>query len=96
MSRSKNIFEKGVSGYFSEDEFSRIKNATIGIAGAGGIGSNSAHCLSRCGFKNFIIADFDFVEETNLNRQMFFANQIGKRKVIELLSKKIKVKYKNM
>ncbi len=57
------------------------KNKKIGIAGAGGIGSNVAVDLVRCGFKNFFIVDFDLVEKSNLNRQFFFESQIGMPKV---------------
>ena len=46
----------------------------IGIAGAGGIGSNVAVNLVRSGVDNFIIADFDKIEESNLNRQYYFHN----------------------
>ena len=53
----------------------------IGILGAGGIGSNVAVNLVRSGITNFKIADFDRVELSNLNRQFYFYDQIGKPKV---------------
>ncbi len=56
----------------------------IGIAGTGGIGSNVAVHLVRCGIKHFKLVDFDFVDESNLNRQFFFRNQVGKDKVSAL------------
>ncbi|MEG0237155.1 sulfur carrier protein ThiS adenylyltransferase ThiF [Cetobacterium sp.] len=49
----------------------------IGVAGCGGIGSNVAMNLVRAGIKNFILVDFDKIEESNLNRQFYFKNQIG-------------------
>lgn len=65
-------------------KFSEIKNnlssKTIGIAGCGGLGSNCAVALVRVGVGKLIIADFDVIEESNLNRQYFFFNQIGKYK----------------
>lgn len=59
----------------------KIEKAVIGIAGAGGLGSNLAISLARIGFKNFHIADFDLVEESNLNRQYYFRKDLGSLKV---------------
>ena len=53
----------------------------IGIAGVGGIGSNVAHNLVRSGIESLTIVDFDRVEESNLNRQFYFRDQIGRYKV---------------
>ncbi|MFC2114155.1 sulfur carrier protein ThiS adenylyltransferase ThiF [Bacteroidota bacterium] len=57
-----------------------LKNKTVGIAGAGGLGSNCAVALARVGIGRLIIADYDTVEESNLNRQYYFYHQIGKSK----------------
>ncbi|GAB4334378.1 MAG: sulfur carrier protein ThiS adenylyltransferase ThiF [Calditrichia bacterium] len=53
----------------------------IGIAGVGGIGSNVAVNLVRTGITRLKIADFDRIEASNLNRQFYFADQIGLPKV---------------
>ena len=53
----------------------------IGIAGAGGLGSNVAVHLVRTGIKKLKIADFDVIDESNLNRQFYFMDQVGKPKV---------------
>src|SRR5512135_1030584 len=61
--------------------FSEIKQHLskfrVGIAGAGGLGSNSAIALARSGIGTLVIADFDIVEERNLNRQYYFTGQKG-------------------
>ncbi len=54
---------------------------TVGIAGAGGLGSNCAVALARTGVGHLIIADFDVLEVTNLNRQYYFRHQLGIPKV---------------
>ncbi len=64
-----------------EEIKSKLKNYTVGIAGAGGLGSNCAVALARVGIGKLIIADFDVVNETNLNRQYFFRDQLGMKKV---------------
>lgn len=53
----------------------------VGIAGAGGIGSNVAVHLVRSGVEVIKIVDFDKIEDSNLNRQFYFKDQIGKNKV---------------
>lgn len=53
----------------------------VGIAGAGGLGSNCAVSLLRTGIGKLVIADFDIVESSNLNRQFYFKNQVGLSKV---------------
>jgi sulfur carrier protein ThiS adenylyltransferase len=59
----------------------RIKRARIGIAGVGGLGSQIAVALARCGVGALTLVDFDIVEPSNLNRQQYFIDQIGRPKV---------------
>ena len=59
----------------------RLKHKVVGIAGCGGLGSNCAISLARVGIGRLIIADFDLVCEGNLNRQYFFRDQLGLKKV---------------
>ena len=66
-----------------------IEGAIIGIAGAGGLGSNVAVALARAGVGKLIITDFDRVSASNLNRQYYFAEQVGSYKV-EALKKTLK------
>jgi sulfur carrier protein ThiS adenylyltransferase len=59
----------------------KLKNYCIGIAGAGGLGSNCAVALARSGIGKVVVADFDVVDKSNLNRQYYFVEQIGQAKV---------------
>lgn len=58
----------------------KLSKKTVGIAGCGGLGSNAAVALARVGIGKLIIADFDVIVESNLNRQYFFFDQIGQKK----------------
>jgi sulfur carrier protein ThiS adenylyltransferase len=49
----------------------------VGIAGAGGLGSNCAVALARSGIGTLVLSDFDIIEPANLNRQYYFTNQVG-------------------
>ena len=66
------------------DPFEILKTKKVGIAGAGGLGSNCAVALARIGIGELVIADFDRVDESNLNRQYYFVDQIGMKKVYAL------------
>lgn len=58
----------------------KLKRSSVGIAGAGGLGSNVAMALARSGVGRILIVDFDEVEESNLNRQQYFLEQVGTMK----------------
>jgi sulfur carrier protein ThiS adenylyltransferase len=77
------------NGFFAKhdpDILPILRASTVGIAGAGGLGSNIALSLARAGIGKLVIADFDRIEITNLNRQQFFWSQIGKIKVEALVA----------
>ncbi|MCQ2079859.1 MAG: sulfur carrier protein ThiS adenylyltransferase ThiF [archaeon] len=58
-----------------------LKGATVGIAGAGGLGSNIAMMLARAGIGGITVADFDSIDLSNLNRQNFTVHDRGHLKV---------------
>ncbi len=62
----------------------KIKGAAVGIAGLGGLGSSIAVALARVGVGKLILADFDVVEPSNLNRQQYFIDQLGMTKAAAL------------
>jgi sulfur carrier protein ThiS adenylyltransferase len=55
----------------------RLKQGVVGIAGLGGLGSAVAVALARVGVGTLILADFDVVEPSNLNRQQYEIGHIG-------------------
>lgn len=77
----KSILEKGLEKYFSTDQLKKLSNTVVGIAGLGGLGSNVALMLARSGISHFVLIDHDIIEESNLNRQQFWPNHVGKYKV---------------
>jgi sulfur carrier protein ThiS adenylyltransferase len=79
-----NVTEKGIAVYLGEERLRYLQSVTVGIAGVGGLGSNCALHLVRSGFKRFVLADFDRVDASNLNRQAYLPDQIGQLKVMAL------------
>jgi sulfur carrier protein ThiS adenylyltransferase len=61
-----------------------VRKAAVGIMGLGGLGSVVAGALARLGLGRLILADFDVVEPSNLNRQQYSISQIGMRKTAAL------------
>ena len=62
------------------DLHQRFSSATVAVCGLGGLGSNIAVALARAGIGKLILIDFDRVDITNLHRQQYKANQIGRYK----------------
>jgi len=58
----------------------RFSSATVAVCGLGGLGSNIAIALARAGVGKLLLIDFDRVDITNLHRQQYKANQIGRYK----------------
>ena len=86
-----NPFELALTRYLKPEKLQLIQNTKVGIAGAGGLGSNCAFNLVRTGFKKLVIVDFDRVEASNLNRQFYFLDQIGLPKVNALKSNLLRI-----
>ncbi len=61
----------------------KLANSVVGIAGAGGLGSNLAVQLARMGVRHIKIGDPDHFEASNINRQLGAgAPTIGKNKAL--------------
>ena len=80
------ILEEGLLHYITHRQLEKLHNTTVLIIGAGGLGSNVAFILVRSGIKQLVLVDHDTVAPSNLNRQTYFPNDIGKQKV-EALAK---------
>jgi sulfur carrier protein ThiS adenylyltransferase len=86
---SKNELEHLLSARHTPGIAEKLKKACVGVAGCGGLGSTAAIALARAGVGRLVIADYDVVEPSNLNRQQYFVYQIGLPKV-EALKEVIK------
>ncbi|MGN8897800.1 sulfur carrier protein ThiS adenylyltransferase ThiF [Flavonifractor sp. HCP28S3_F3] len=67
----------------------RFDAGRVAVCGLGGLGSNVAIALARAGVGTLHLIDFDKVDLTNLNRQQYMADQLGRYKT-EALAETLK------
>jgi len=61
---------------------SKLKKSTVMVVGCGAVGSFAVEALARSGVGHLILVDFDKVEESNINRQLFaLGSTVGQPKV---------------
>lgn len=53
-----------------EEKLNRLRKSTVAIIGLGGVGGHAAEAIVRAGVGNIIIADYDRVAPSNINRQI--------------------------
>lgn len=72
-------------GLIGEEGQEKLSKARVFIVGAGGLGNIAAKFLASSGVGTIGITDYDFIEKTNLNRQLLFNEEfIGKPKAASL------------
>ena len=65
-----------------DEAISKLQQSTVMVVGCGAVGSFAIESLARSGVGHLILIDFDKVEESNINRQLFALDStIGKPKV---------------
>jgi len=77
---SREQLDQAFDARFPEEMRTKLRNARVAVAGLGGLGSNIAVMLARSGIGELLLVDFDTVDVTNLNRQMYLIPQLGKPK----------------
>ncbi len=73
-------FREGLRRYLTPEQLETLGAVRVGVAGCGGIGSNVVLLLARSGVRRFLLVDDDRLEPSNLNRQQYFAEDLGKFK----------------
>ena len=77
---SREQLDQAFDARFPEEMQTKLRNARVAVAGLGGLGSNIAVMLARSGVGELLLVDFDTVDVTNLNRQMYLIPQLDKPK----------------
>ena len=80
----------GVSRLYGQELRERFGQATVVVAGLGGVGSWAAEALARTGIGHLVLIDLDHVAESNTNRQLHaLEGEYGKAKV-QAMSERIR------
>lgn len=67
---------------FGDEKIQKLQNATVMVVGCGAVGSFAIEALARTGVGHIVLIDFDRVEESNINRQIFALHStIGHSKI---------------
>ena len=74
---SKEELDRAFDARFPDEMQEKLRGAKVAVAGLGGLGSNIAVMLARSGIGHLFLVDFDVVDVTNLNRQMYFISHLG-------------------
>lgn len=77
---SKEQIQEALIERHGEEIQKKLDQASVAIAGLGGLGSNIAYFLARTGIKKLHLIDFDVVDLTNLNRQQYGIRHLGMKK----------------
>lgn len=88
---SRDEWNEALIARHGQELHDRFSSATAAICGLGGLGSNIAIALARAGIGRLILVDFDRVDITNLHRQQYKAEQIGKYKTEALAANLLEI-----
>ena len=71
------------------DGMEKLRNAKVAVFGLGGVGSFVSEGLARSGVGNFILVDFDKIDESNINRQLIATEKTIGRHKVDLMKERI-------
>lgn len=67
---------------FGDSAIEKLRNSTVMVVGCGAVGSFAIEALARSGIGHIIVVDFDCVDTSNINRQLFaLESTVGQAKV---------------
>lgn len=87
MTQNKAEFLNALTERNNKELTKKLNSSSVGIAGCGGLGSNIAVSLARIGIGKLVLVDFDVVSMSNLNRQYFFLEDLGRYKTEALAAR---------
>ncbi len=81
------IFDRQIA-FWGEEKQRMIKDATIFVAGVGGLGCLLSELMVRAGVGKIYLCDRGIIDEPDLNRQLFYMTEhIGTKKVTVALNR---------
>ena len=71
------------------DKINDLRNLNVLVLGVGGVGGYAVEALARSGINNIIIADYDKVDISNINRQIIATHKTIGRFKVDVLKERI-------
>ena len=72
-----------------DKKIEKIFNSKVTVVGLGAVGSFAVEILARVGIGNLTLVDFDVVQESNINRQLYALHSTINIKKIELAKRRV-------
>ena len=72
-----------------DKKIEKIFNSKVAVIGLGAVGSFAVEMLARMGVGNLVLVDFDVVQESNINRQLYALHSTIDIKKTELAKKRV-------
>ncbi len=98
----RNVLDAAFDERFPRAMKDRLMSAKVAVAGLGGLGSNIAVYLARTWVGHLLLVDFDTVDVTNLNRQVYMIQHLGRQKtealkeILQMINPYLEVKTKQV
>ena len=67
----------------------KLQKSTVMVVGCGAVGSFAIESLARSGVGHIVLVDFDKVEESNINRQLFALDSTVGRSKVQIAAQRI-------
>ncbi len=66
---------------FGDEAFEKLKNSRVAVFGLGGVGGYALEALARSGIGALDVIDPDYIDESNINRQLLaLSSSVGQKK----------------
>lgn len=78
-----------ISLLLGETAIKKLQQSTVMVVGCGAVGSFAIEALARSGVGHIVIIDFDKVEESNINRQLFALDSTLSKPKVEIAKSRI-------
>ncbi len=72
-----------------KENIEKLFNAKVAVIGLGAVGSFATEILARVGIGNLLLVDFDTVQTTNLNRQLYALHSTIDKKKVDVAKQRV-------
>ena len=72
-----------------KENIEKLFNAKVEVVGLGAVGSFATEILARVGIGNLLLVDFDSIQTTNLNRQLYALHSTIDKKKVDVAKQRV-------